>query len=57
MTHAMWGIVIGMALIFSVSLQRYQYRIARAHAHKQALESDSASKQEVHDALRDRYGL
>jgi hypothetical protein len=53
----MWGIVIGMALIFSVSLQRYQYRIARAHAHKQALESDSASKQEVHDALRDRYGL
>ena len=29
MTYAMWGIVIGMALMFGVSLYRYKHEIVR----------------------------
>jgi len=47
----MWGIVIGMALIFGTSLHRYQTRAVRTA--KVAV----PTRQEQHDKLRDRYGI
>jgi hypothetical protein len=29
MTHAMWGIVIGLALLFGASLRRYRHSLQR----------------------------
>ncbi len=51
MTNAMWGIVIGIAMIFGVSLYRYQYRITRTQR------TTPLNKQELHEKLRDRYGV
>jgi hypothetical protein len=51
MTYAMWGIAIGMALMFGVSLYRYSQPPAReSHARR-------AASQREWDRLRERYGL
>jgi len=51
MTYAMWGIVVGMALMFGVSLYRYsQPPVREPHARE-------AARQREWDGLRERYGL
>ena len=51
MTYAMWGILIGMALMFGVSLYRYKHQIVREQHPR------GSAKQRAHDRLRERYGL
>jgi hypothetical protein len=50
MTAAMWGIVLGMGLMFGASLYRYTHqpvRLARA----------TSARQRTQDRLREHYGL
>jgi uncharacterized membrane-anchored protein YhcB (DUF1043 family) len=51
MTYAMWGIVIGMALMFGVSFYRYKHRAV----HEQ--QPLGSPRQRAQDRLRERYGL
>jgi hypothetical protein len=51
MTYAMWGILIGMALIFGVSLYRSAHPLEHGQRPSQSTgEGDQAR-------LRERYGL
>lgn len=51
MTYAMWGIAIGMALMFAVSLQRSRHSLVREQGNPRMHERS------VPGRPRDRYGL
>ncbi|CAG4910000.1 hypothetical protein R52603_03784 [Paraburkholderia saeva] len=51
MTYAMWGILIGMALIFCVSFYRYGH----PPEHGQHPRQSTGTREQ--DRLRERYGL
>jgi hypothetical protein len=51
MTYAMWGIAVGMALMFSASFYRYRHQTAVVLNH------DASAKQRAHDRLREHYGF
>ncbi|AIP34958.1 hypothetical protein DR64_7898 [Paraburkholderia xenovorans LB400] len=51
MTYAMWGILMGMALIFGVSFYRYGHPLEPG----QRLYRSTGERE--HDRLRERYGL
>jgi hypothetical protein len=51
MTYAMWGILTGMTLIFSFSLNRYRKSVARQQ------EVRWLNEHHVIDRLRNRSGL
>jgi hypothetical protein len=51
MTYAMWGILMGMALIFGVSLYRYGHPLEHGERPRQS------TGEREQDGLRERYGL
>jgi hypothetical protein len=51
MTYAMWGILMGVALIFGVSFYRYGHPLE----HGQRLRQSTGEREQ--DRLRERYGL
>jgi hypothetical protein len=51
MTTQVWGIVIGMALMFAVSLQRYRHSLEREQGNPRLHERSVLGR------LRERYGL
>lgn len=51
MTYEMWGIAIGMALMFGFSLKRYLQNAVHES------QSDRSTKQRLLRKLRERYGL
>jgi hypothetical protein len=51
MTQAMWGIMVGMVLMFAVSLQRYGHSLVREQGNARPPECSAPGR------LRERDGL